>query len=204
MDIAYFREKFKHHVPMLQDCRGEYAVLVPLIEGPDGLSLLYEIRAAQLRHHAAEVCFPGGRMEPGEDAVQCALREMHEELDIPPQHVEILGQLDFLYLRSDSLMHPVLARVDSAALSQICCNPEEVQDIFLVPLSWLKEHPPRMYTYELKPMVEEDFPYHLVQTPAGYRWTAGRMDVPVYEGLPHPLWGLTARITEHLIRSIGE
>ena len=78
MDIAYFREKFKHHVPTLQDCRGEYAVLVPLIEGPDGLSLLYEIRAAQLRHHAAEVCFPGGRMEPGEDAVQCALRDMHE------------------------------------------------------------------------------------------------------------------------------
>ena len=66
MDISYFREKFKDHTPTLQGIRGEFAVLVPLVDGPEGLRLLYEVRAADLRHHAAEVCFPGGRMEPGE------------------------------------------------------------------------------------------------------------------------------------------
>ena len=204
MDISHFREQFKDHVPTLQDRRGEYAVLVPLVEGPDGLSLLYEVRSSQLRHHAAEVCFPGGKMEPGEDAVQCALREMHEELGIGPEHVEILGRMDFLYLRSDGLMHPVLARVDAEGLQTMAYNPQEVAGTFLVPLAWLKANPPRIYTYELKPMVEKDFPYHLVQTPPDYRWSAGRMEVPIYEGLPHPLWGLTARITEHLIRSIDK
>ena len=204
MDIARFREKFQHPPPTLQDCRGEYAVLVPLVEGPDGLSLLYEVRSAQLRHHASEVCFPGGKMEPGESPTQCALRETQEELGIAPQHIEILGQLDFLYLRSDGLMHPVLGLLDSSALDSICCHGAEVQEVFLVPLDWLKANPPRIFTYDLKPIVDDDFPYELVQAPPAYRWTPGRMDIPVYQGLPHPLWGLTGRITEHLIRRMGE
>ena len=204
MDIAGFREKFQYHTPTLQDCRGEYAVLVPLVEGPDGLSLLYEVRSPQLRHHAAEVCFPGGKMEPGEDAVQCALRETQEELGIAPEHIEIIGRLDFLHLRKDGLMHPVLAHLDAAVLEGMHYCRDEVQNTFLVPLDWLKANPPRIFTYDLKPMVDDDFPYELVQAPPAYRWTGGRMEVPVYEGLPHPLWGLTGRITEHLIRQMGE
>ena len=204
MEISRFRNKFQDHTPTLQDCRSEYAVLVPLVEGPEGLSLLYEVRSGTLRHHAAEVCFPGGKMDAGEDAVQCALRETQEELGIGPEHIEVLGKLDFLYLRSDGLMHPVLAKLDSSALEIMQYSRGEVQETFLVPLSWLRAHPPKIYTYELKPMVDNDFPYELVQTPPGYRWSAGRMEVPVYEGLPHPLWGLTGRITEHLIRCMAE
>ena len=86
----------------------------------------------------------------------------------------------------------------------ICCNGAEVQEVFLVPLDWLKANPPRIFTYDLKPIVDDDFPYELVQAPPAYRWTPGRMDIPVYQGLPHPLWGLTGRITEHLIRRMGE
>ena len=202
MDISRFRQKFEHHVPTLLGCRGEYAVLVPLVETDAGLSLLYEVRAESLRHHAAEVCFPGGRMEPGETAIQCALRETKEELGIAAQHIEILGQPDFLYLRSDGLMHPVLAYVDAAGVQSMRCNLQEVQTTFTVPLAWLAAHPPKRYTYELKPMVAGDFPYHLVQTPPDYRWSAGRMEVPVYEGLPYPLWGLTGRITAHLVETM--
>lgn len=87
------------------------------------LHLLYEVRAQNLRHHAAEVCFPGGRMEPGETPVQCALRETWEELAIAPEDVTVLGELDFLYLRSECLMHPVLARVDAAALGHMRRSP---------------------------------------------------------------------------------
>ncbi len=204
MDIGNIQEKLKNHRPTLQDCRGEYAVLVPLVEGPEGLSLLYEVRSPQLRHHAAEVCFPGGKMEQGENAVQCALRETYEELGIRPEQIRILGQLDFLYLRSDGLMHPVLAYVDSAALQEMRYSHSEVQETFLVPLTWLKENPPQIYTYDLTPQVDDDFPYELVQAPPAYRWRPGRMDIPVYKGLPYPLWGLTGRVTEHLIRMLHE
>ena len=115
MDQETLRRKLAEHRPSLQQARGEFAVLVPLVEGPEGLSLLYEVRPAKLHHHSGEVCFPGGRMEPGETPRQCALRETREELGIPAERIELLGDLDFLYLRSEGLMYPVLARLDPAA-----------------------------------------------------------------------------------------
>ena len=204
MDISRFREKFKDYTPSMQDCRGEYAVLVPLVDGPDGLSLLYEVRSGTLRHHAAEVCFPGGKMDAGEDCVQCALRETQEELGIDTEHIEVLGKLDFLYMRTGGLVHPMLAKLDHTALEEMHYNPDEVQETFLVSLDWLRNNPPKIFNYEMRLMVEDDFPYELVQAPPAYRWKAGRMEVPIYEGLPHPLWGLTARITKHLICCTAE
>ena len=47
-------------------------------------------------------------------------------------------------------------------------------------------------------------PYDRVGASAGYSWQAGRMEVPVYEGLPYPLWGLTARITWWLLERYGD
>ena len=99
MDQETLRRKLAEHRPSLQQARGEFAVLVPLVEGPEGLSLLYEVRPAKLHHHSGEVCFPGGRMEPGETPRQCALRETREELGIPAERIGLLGDLDFLYLR---------------------------------------------------------------------------------------------------------
>lgn len=202
MNIQDFRDRFQEHMPTLQDAKGLFAVLVPLIEKEDGLYLLYEVRSAGLRHHTSEVCFPGGRMEKGETPVDCALRETYEELGIPSDDVEILGQLDFIYLRSEGLMYPVLARLKKNALSSLELNKDEVADTFLVPLRYLQEHPPTRYRYELHPQVDDTFPYDEVQTPPQYTWIPGQMEVPVYHGLPYPLWGLTARITDWLIRSV--
>lgn len=199
-----FRRKFQHRLPALQGVSREYAVLVPLVEQPEGLSLLYQVRSAQLRHHAAEVCFPGGRMDPGETPEQCALRETWEELGIGSEHIEIIGLCDRLYTRSGSLMHPVLAKVDDAALATMRYSENEVQDTFLVPVSYLQTHPPRIYRYELQPMVGEDFPYELIGRDRSYPWVSGSMEVPVYEGLPYPLWGLTGRITHWLMDTMKD
>lgn len=188
--------------PRLQQVRGEFAVLVPLVERPEGLCLLYELRTAKLRHHSGEVCFPGGRMEPGETPRQCALRETREELGLSPSDIRVLGELDFLYLRTECLMYPVLGVVDAAA--QLTPSCAEVQEVFYVPLSWLRQHPPAFYRYPLQPQIGDDFPYARVGAPEGYAWQPGRMEVPVYEGLPHPLWGLTARITWWLLEKWGQ
>ena len=68
----------------------------------------------------------------------------------------------------------------------------------------LRAHPPAIYRYPLRPEIGADFPYDKVGASAGYPWQAGRMEVPVYEGLPHPLWGLTARITWWLLERYGD
>ena len=89
------RRRYGSHTPGLMGARHNYAVLCPLIEMTDGLHFLFEVRAAGLRQ-AGEVCFPGGRMEPGESDVNCALRETEEELSIPRSEITVLGRSDFL------------------------------------------------------------------------------------------------------------
>ena len=200
MDMHALEAYYSRHTPTLQDASGEYAVLIPLLEKADGLHLLYEVRASSLHHHRSEVCFPGGRMEPDETPAVCALRETWEELGIPPERVRVFGEADFLHLRSEGLMRPVVGLVPSDCEEHLTLNPQEVSCVFTVPVDWLITHPPKLFRYTLRPEVGADFPYDAVRTPAGYTWTPGAMEVPVYRGLPYPLWGLTARITMHFIQ----
>ena len=94
MTLNDFRTRWTGHEPEIQDVKQQYAVLVPLVEGPEGPSLLFEVRASTLAHQPGEVCFPGGRVEPGESPKDCALRETFEELAIPPGEVELIAPLD--------------------------------------------------------------------------------------------------------------
>ncbi len=199
MELESIRKKLSARTPGLMDCRRFFAVLVPLVEGEEGWSLLYEVRARTMKTQPGEVCFPGGKMEPGETAEQCALRETWEELAIPPEHIQLLGRLDFIAHRANFLMQPVLAQVDREALTHIRPNPSEVEETFLVPLSHLMEHPPQEFEYPLVPSPGADFPYSLVGIPENYPWRLGRENVPVYPWGEHPIWGLTARITRHLV-----
>jgi len=200
MDFRQFREKFAGHTPTLLNHRGCSAVLVPLVESGGELCLLYEVRSASVSQ-PGEVCFPGGRMEPGETPVVCALRETREELGIASDDIEILGELDFLYVRGDRLLYPVLAKVDSAALGKMTPVPDEVSDTFLVPLQWLKDNPPTFYR-QRQAFDAPDFPYEEVGVSPDYRWISHFTEIPIYHGLPHHLWGMTARITYYLLENI--
>lgn len=174
------------------------AVLLPLVRTPEGISVLFEERAHTLRSQPGEVCFPGGKREAGETAIQCALRETWEELGIPESAVTVIGEMDFIHIRAGSLLRPVLGEVDSAALAAMRPAPEEVADTFLLPLRELKAHPPEVYLYR-QPVEAPDFPYADAGVPADYPWRPWRLEVPVYHGLPYHLWGITARITMDLL-----
>ena len=198
MTAEEFRARWTGHAPKVQDVTGEYAVLVPLVERPEGLCLLYEVRADTLGRQPGEVCFPGGRLEPGEDAVSCALRETWEELGIPPEGVEVLAPLDKVLHQSGFLMHPVLGRIDPAWLARVRPQEAEVAETFLAPLSYFLEEKPLCPSFPLVPQVGEDFPYAQIGFPQGYDWKGARVEVPIYTWEGRAIWGITGRVMKHL------
>lgn len=204
MELAALEARWAGHQPRPQGNGGEFAVLVPLVRRKEGLSLLFEVRAASLHQQPGEVCFPGGRMEPGESPVDCALRETWEELGIPPKSIQILGRLDFIAHRANFIMYPILARVDRAAVDRMTINPAEVGETFQIPLRHLMTHPPLEYNYTLLPSTDGNFPYELIGIPRDYRWQPGGENVPVYPWEGRAVWGLTGRITRHLVRLLQE
>lgn len=200
-DLTTLEHTLQTRIPGLMDSRRSYAVLVPLVEFGGEPHLLYEVRARTLRRQPGEVCFPGGLMEPGETPEECALRETWEELGIPPEKVRLLGRLDFIAHRANFLMWPILGVVDSGALSpRLRPNPAEVEEVLLVPLSYLLETEPIEYEYELIPTPAEDFPYELIGIPRDYQWQHGSENVPVYPWQVRAIWGLTGRITRNFIK----
>jgi 8-oxo-dGTP pyrophosphatase MutT (NUDIX family) len=74
--------------------RTHSAVLVPLyVDAAGSLHAVFTRRHADLRRHAGEISFPGGRRDPGESLVQTALREAEEEVGLPPAAVDVVGAL---------------------------------------------------------------------------------------------------------------
>ena len=200
METERLASLLEGRAPGLMDASRAYAVLVPLVEREGEFYLLYEVRAKTLRRQPGEVCFPGGRMEGGETPEECALRETFEELSIPPEHVRLLGRLDFIAHRANFLMQPVLGLVDGPGLAGMRPSPAEVEEVFFVPLSHLLETEPIVYDYDLIPAPAEGFPYELIGIPRDYQWQLGHENVPVYPWQGRAIWGLTGRITRELIR----
>lgn len=197
MDFNDICRRFQGRRVTMQAPRSEFAVLVPLLERPDGLHLLYEVRSGALHHQPGEVCFPGGRIEGDEDPQTCALRETQEELRIDLSQIDLVGPLDFI-LRGTGIVYPFLARLRVSDAAQIPFSTDEVASLFTVPLDWLRDNPPEIYRHVYRPH-PTDFPYAAVGVPDDYPWAKLMLEVPIYHGLPHPLWGMTARITKHLI-----
>ena len=204
LTISDFESRYRGHVPGPQKVGRRYAVLVPLVERAGKLHLLFEVRAATLRRQPGEVCFPGGRMEPGESPEECVLRETEEELGIPPSAVKLIARLDYLIHQGGFLMQPVLGVVDEAAADALRPNTDEVGETFLVPVDFFRENPPMEYTYDLVPDVPADFPYDLIGFPDGYPWRGGKVTEPVYLWEGRAVWGLTGRIVRHLMKGMDE
>lgn len=198
-ELEELRRCFGGHAPGLMGARHSYAVLCPLVEQPDGLHLLFEVRAAGLRQ-GGEVCFPGGRAEPGENPMDCALRETAEELNIPSSAVTVLGTPDFICNQRGFLLYPVLGLVSPAGLVSMRPSPAEVAEVFTVPLSFFRATEPEVYTYDLVPQGPVGFPYEDLGISRDYPWSRGRVDVPVWRYEGHVVWGMTARIVRELIR----
>ncbi len=162
----------------------ESAVLVLFGPGPDGDdSLLLIERAHTLRSHAGQIAFPGGRVDDeDDDVVGAALREAHEEVNLDPGGVNVIGRLPALYIPVSSYaVTPVLAWWQAPAPVTVG-HPDEVAQVLSVPVSYLAD-PAHRYT---------------VVHPSGYRGPAWDLGPDLL------LWGFTGGIVDKVLELSGQ
>jgi 8-oxo-dGTP pyrophosphatase MutT (NUDIX family) len=124
------------------------AVLIAVSDAGAGASVLFTRRTDHLASHAGQVAFPGGKVDPGDSGpVGAALREAEEEIGLRAEAVEPLGLLDPYVSNSGYRIVPVVAVVQPGIALRP--NPDEVADVFEVPLSFLMR--PENHILETRP-----------------------------------------------------
>jgi 8-oxo-dGTP pyrophosphatase MutT (NUDIX family) len=114
------------------------AVLVPIVDHEDGLTILLTQRASHLKNHAGQISFPGGRIEAADDgALAAALRETEEEIGLAREHVTFAGYLDPHLVLTGFWVTPVVAFVQPGFALRL--DRREVEATFEVPLVHILE-----------------------------------------------------------------
>ena len=150
------------------------AVLILCYEKDNDLYFVMTERSNSLPSHPGEVAFPGGKREKKDKNLkQTALREATEEISLDPAKVEILGQLDPLESRFGLSVTPFVGILKEKF--ELEPNPDEVADIFYLPLSFFKNNP--LITRGVTNFKGETF------------------DTPVIIYDNHEIWGLTLAFT---------
>jgi 8-oxo-dGTP pyrophosphatase MutT (NUDIX family) len=151
------------------------AVLVPVVLHPRP-TLLLTLRAARLSSHAGQVAFPGGRIEPGENPEQAALREAAEEVGLDPRLPRLLGRLPEHLTGTGYHVTPVLALLDPPL--SLVNAPDEVEQAF---------------EYDLAPLLDPALPDR-----RSALWRGERRHFVVWPHAQHYVWGATAAIMQSL------
>ncbi|WP_160677833.1 CoA pyrophosphatase [Clostridium sp. C8-1-8] len=196
MDFNNFKQLFSNHRAKPLGQYKESSVLIPIYKEDDELFLIFEKRALTLRSQPGDICFPGGRVEFGEDKKAAAIRETVEELNVAIEDIEYYGAMDFFISPYGAIIYPFVAE-----LKRYPSNPssEEVDHIFKVPISYFINNSPIKHQIEVVPKIGEDFPFDLIQGGKGYNFAKGKMDQYFYKYNEYVIWGFTARIVKEFL-----
>jgi 8-oxo-dGTP pyrophosphatase MutT (NUDIX family) len=161
------------------------AVLVPLVEREHGLTVLLTQRATQLKNHAGQISFPGGRIELSDDGPrEAALREAREEIGLDPSFVSVVGYLPDHVIVSGFLVTPVVAFVRPGF--ELLLDSGEVESTFEVPLGFLFD--PRNHRMRRRRIGTSAQEIEVIDIPFG----------------EHNIWGATAGMIYTLYRLCTE
>jgi 8-oxo-dGTP pyrophosphatase MutT (NUDIX family) len=159
------------------------AVLLPLYGWPQEPGLVFTERRADLRRHAGEISFPGGRRDADDaDLRATALREAQEEIGLDPAAVELGESLPTTRtFVTEYLIHPFVGRIPHPSELSLAPNPTEVETVLTFSLQVLRE------SYEMRRLVRRGVPIH----------------TPTYEVEGQLIWGATARILGDLLERLA-
>lgn len=175
------------------------AVLVPIVMTEQGPALLFEMRALTLNRQPGEICFPGGKYDCADkDFMVTAVRETCEELGVSADDIEILGELDCLVTHMGPIIHPFVGVLNG--YEKIKFNPDEVQEVFTVPVRCLLEQEPKKASMQLADRPAEDFPYDLVPGKKSSWRMHKEYNIYFYQYKHYVIWGLTARMLYAFLR----
>lgn len=161
----------------------EASVLVPLFAREGAPHLLFTRRPITLRQHAGQISFPGGSRDPGDATpLATALRETEEELGLPPERLEVLGELDETPTPTGFRIRAFVARLHSPFTLRP--SPAEIDQVIEVPLSALLD--PDRQRVELREVL------------------GAKRELYFYDYGPHVIWGATARIVRNLFDVAGD
>ena len=153
------------------------AVLLPIVQYPNELKVLFTVRAKHLKHHAGQVSFPGGKQEPNDDSLlETALRETHEEIGVLPAQVDIVGSLPIYRTVSRYEVTPYIGFLSSPL--DFTLDNNEVDATFEVPLNFLL-NPENHFIHWVK-RKNKEFPVYFIP----------------WQG--HNIWGATAAFIRNL------
>lgn len=173
------------------------AVAVPLlaIDGED--HVLFTVRSQTLRRQPGEISFPGGHCESTDKTgADAAIRECSEELGIDTSQIELVGSLDCLVSAIGVKLHAVVVRLHN---DEFTPNPDEVGEIFTVPLSYLLTMEPTVGHLDIGTKPLRDFPFNLLE---GYQidWKIRQnYSVYFYPYKQYTIWGLTGRVLKNFL-----
>lgn len=180
----------------------EYATLLPLIFIDNELHILFEVRSPYISH-PSDTSFPGGKIEIGETPQEAAIREAHEEINVSPQAIEIIGELDYI-VRDFRIVYCYVAFINTYNLDSFEAS-DEVSHLFTIPLRFLLEQEPDFFPIHITENLTDAFPFDQIFSKKDYQQHQRDIIIPVYHLRPfieENLWGLTAQLIHRFIEII--
>ena len=173
-----------------------YAVAIPFI---DEANLLFEVRSENISHQPGDICFPGGAVENGENPKEAVMRELMEELLVHKDQIE-LEEENFILVSSETIIHCFPCHIRNYEDGY---SPEEVKEVFCVPLTFLKNTSAKVYEVNWNPVFPDDFPFEKIYGGRNYGWRPQKSRIRFYEYQGRVIWGMTARIIEGFVKETG-
>ena len=202
--INDIRIKFKNYKPYINGSKDmkKSSVLIPIIKKDDSYFILFQVRSSTLKTQPNEICFPGGKIEYNEKPIYTCVRETCEELGVTNDNIEIISELDLFITPSNMIIHPFLGIIKN--IDNLNINKDEVDHVFLVPITYLLKNKPITYTNEVSIIPSNDFPYEIIPNQTNYKFAKGNYDVLFYKYNDYIIWGITAKILENFLNILTE
>lgn len=204
MFLDKVKQQFAENQPLFigEEKAFRSAVLIPLVEIEGEWHILFEVRSLTMRKQPGDISFPGGQIDATDSSPRAAvLREVHEELGIHPQTVNILGELSPYIASPSFVIYPFVGVIDYNEMIH-SYNKDEVEEVFTIPIQWLFTHEPYKHMVLFQAEPSADFPFEKIMNGTQYQWRTNKIEELFFDYNQYTVWGLTARILKYFIEQV--